>query len=192
MLSLFHLPVSVFSLQDCQCFGHSTRCSFLELFRAPVCVNCRHHTRGRHCHLCRLGYHRNPTAQLHHHNVCLDCQCNPDGALHRHCNDTGYCVCKSGATGPKCDKCLPGYYWHRGCRASVCDNVLSRCENGGVCEDNGRCLCQPPYTGLLCEKHQCRKGTGACVSHSPQEPSFHSLLLSLTALLITANDHGPL
>ncbi|XP_060685613.1 netrin-G1-like [Hemiscyllium ocellatum] len=184
--------LSVFSSQVCQCFGHSMRCSYLLLFRAAVCVSCRHRTRGRHCHLCRGGYHRNPSAQLHHHNVCLDCQCNPDGSLHRRCNDTGYCDCKAGVTGPKCDKCLPGYYWHRGCRARVCDNVLTRCENGGVCEDNGRCLCLPPYTGLLCEKHQCKKGTGACVSQSPQDPSFTHLLLSLPALLITANDHGAL
>ncbi|XP_078416747.1 netrin-G1-like isoform X2 [Cetorhinus maximus] len=117
-----------------------------------------------------------------------DCKCNPDGSLHHRCNDTGHCDCKDGATGPKCDKCLPGYYWHRGCQARVCDNLLTRCENGGVCEDNGRCLCPTPYTGLLCEKVQCRKGVGGCVSQSPRDPTLHRVLLSLTVLLIAAND----
>ncbi|XP_078075359.1 netrin-G1-like [Mustelus asterias] len=180
------------TLNNCQCFGHSNRCSYLDLLSTAVCVNCKHNTRGRHCQLCRLGYHRNPSAQLDHHNVCLDCKCNPDGSLHHRCNDTGYCDCKAGATGPKCDRCLPGYYWHKGCQASVCDNLLSRCENGGVCEDNGRCLCPTPYTGLLCEKVQCRKGAAGCVSQSPRDPTLHRVLLSLTALLIVANGRIPL
>ncbi|XP_059504187.1 netrin-G1-like isoform X2 [Stegostoma tigrinum] len=203
-LSRYFYAISNLDIRGrCKCHLHANNC-ILESGR--LSCQCEHNTTGQDCESCRNGFQGRPWRAGSYlpipkgtANVCLPdktpsdhCQCNPDGALHRRCNDTGYCICKSGATGPKCDKCLPGYYWHRGCRASVCDNVLSRCENGGVCEDNGRCLCQPPYTGLLCEKHQCRKGTGACVSHSPQEPSFHSLLLSLTALLITANDHGPL
>uniref|UniRef100_UPI00398EDA85 netrin-G1-like isoform X1 n=1 Tax=Pristiophorus japonicus TaxID=55135 RepID=UPI00398EDA85 len=184
--------LSVFSLQACECFGHSNRCSYLELLTTAICVSCKHNTRGRHCQLCRLGYHRNPSAQLDHHNVCLDCECHPDGSLHHRCNATGYCDCKEGATGPKCDRCLPRYYWHRGCRAGVCDNFLTRCENGGVCEDNGRCVCPAPYTGLLCEKGQCREEVGGCVSQSPRDPTLHRVLLSLTALLTTANGRPPL
>uniref|UniRef100_UPI00398E8FCB netrin-G1-like isoform X1 n=1 Tax=Pristiophorus japonicus TaxID=55135 RepID=UPI00398E8FCB len=176
----------------CECYGHSNRCSYLELLTTAICVSCQHNTRGRHCQLCRLGYHRNPSAQLDHHNVCLDCECHPDGSLHHRCNDTGYCECKKGVTGPKCDKCLPGYYWHGGCRAGVCDNLLTRCENGGVCEDNGRCVCPAPYTGLLCEKGQCGEGVGGCVSQSPRDPTLHQVLLSLTVLLTAANGRPPL
>ncbi|XP_067834800.1 netrin-G1-like isoform X2 [Heptranchias perlo] len=180
------LPNTVPS-DHCECFGHSNRCSYIELLTTTICVSCKHNTRGRHCQLCRLGYHRNPSAELDHHNVCLDCQCHPYGSLHDRCNETGYCDCKEGTAGPKCDKCLPGYYWHRGCRAGVCDNLLTRCQNGGVCEDNGRCRCPAPYTGLLCEKGQCGKEAGGCVSQSPRDPTLHRVLLSLTALLTTAN-----
>jgi len=35
--------------------------------------------------------------------------------MHDRCNETGYCECKEGATGPKCDDCLPNYYWRQGC-----------------------------------------------------------------------------
>ncbi|XP_062921154.1 netrin-G1 isoform X2 [Mobula hypostoma] len=177
---------------NCHCFGHSTRCSYLQLLNAAVCVGCRHNTRGPHCQFCRLGSHRNHAVPLDHHHVCLDCECHPDGSLHRGCNDTGHCDCKEGATGPKCDRCLPGYHWHRGCRAGVCDNLLRRCENGGVCQDNGRCLCPAPYSGLLCEKGPCVKEAGGCSSQSPRDPPLHRVLLSLTALLTAANGRPPL
>jgi len=49
--------------------------------------------------------------------VSADCYCNPFGSVHDRCNDRGFCECKEGASGPKCDKCLPGYIWHSlGCQ----------------------------------------------------------------------------
>lgn len=51
--------------------------------------------------------------------MCLvlfsECNCNQMGSLHDRCNGTGYCYCKDGATGAKCDDCMPGYYWKQGC-----------------------------------------------------------------------------
>ncbi|XP_067833930.1 netrin-G1-like [Heptranchias perlo] len=119
------------------------------------------------------------------------------------------CECEHNTTGPDCGRCKKGFQgrpWRAGsylpipkgtaniCLPNtvtsdpgVCDNLLTRCQNGGVCEDNGRCRCPAPYTGLLCEKGQCGKEAGGCVSQSPRDPTLHRVLLSLTALLTTAN-----
>lgn len=65
-----HLPVCSF-LQGCECNGHSNRCSYIELLNTVICVSCKHNTRGHHCQLCKLGYYRNASAQLHDENVCV-------------------------------------------------------------------------------------------------------------------------
>lgn len=64
----FTLPLS---LQDCECFGHSNRCSYIELLNTVICVSCKHNTRGQHCQLCKLGYYRNASAELDDENVCI-------------------------------------------------------------------------------------------------------------------------
>ncbi|XP_010130530.1 PREDICTED: netrin-G1-like, partial [Buceros rhinoceros silvestris] len=144
---------SISSIGNCECFGHSNRCSYIELLNTVICVSCKHNTRGQHCELCRLGYFRNASAELDDENVCIDCYCNPFGSVHDRCNDRGFCECKEGTSGPKCDKCLPGYIWHSlGCQPNVCDNELLHCQNGGTCVNNVRCQCPPAYTGILCEK----------------------------------------
>ncbi|XP_009320450.1 PREDICTED: netrin-G2 [Pygoscelis adeliae] len=65
-----------------------------------------------------------------------ECNCNQIGSVHDRCNETGYCECKEGATGPKCDDCLPNYYWRQGCFPNVCDDELLLCQNGGTCSQN--------------------------------------------------------
>lgn len=46
------------------------------------------------------------------------------GSVHDRCNGTGFCQCREGAAGAKCDDCLPGYYWKQGCNREF-DDVLS-------------------------------------------------------------------
>nr|XP_015211151.1 PREDICTED: netrin-G1 isoform X2 [Lepisosteus oculatus] len=121
-------------------------------------------------------------------NSKRDCNCNPFGSDSDHCNGTGFCKCKEGTTGAKCDVCLPGYIWDNGCKSRVCDNELLRCQNGGVCHNNLRCHCPTGYTGLLCEKQKCEKEPGGCSgSNSGQNvltpPHYYLLLLLLAALL---------
>lgn len=53
--------------------------------------------------------------------------------MHDRCNETGYCECKEGATGPKCDDCLPNYYWRQGCFREY----LSQREGGGGSRQEG-------------------------------------------------------
>ncbi|KAM7246323.1 netrin-G1 isoform X1 [Ovis aries] len=185
---------SISSIGNCECFGHSNRCSYIDLLNTVICVSCKHNTRGQHCELCRLGYFRNASAQLDDENVCIECYCNPLGSVHDRCNGSGFCECKTGTTGPKCDECLPGNSWHYGCQPNVCDNELLHCQNGGTCHNNVRCLCPAAYTGILCEKLRCEEA-GSCGPDSGQgapprgSPALLSLLLLLAALLGTA---GPL
>uniref|UniRef100_A0A7N8XTJ3 Netrin-G1 n=1 Tax=Mastacembelus armatus TaxID=205130 RepID=A0A7N8XTJ3_9TELE len=165
----------------CECFSHSNRCSYIELLNTVICVRCKHNTRGQHCQLCKLGYYRNASAELDDENVCIDCNCNPFGSVSDRCNDTGFCTCKEGTTGPQCQECLPGYFWDDG--SQVCDNEFLHCQNGGVCISNSRCSCPSSYTGLLCEKVRCESDLGGCRNSNLGQvsvtPSFSLILMLL-------------
>ncbi|XP_061489849.1 netrin-G1 isoform X1 [Rhineura floridana] len=175
---------SISSIGNCECFGHSNRCSYINLLSTFICVSCKHNTRGQHCELCRLGYYRNASAKLDDENVCIECNCNPIGSVRDRCNEKGICECKQGATGPKCDKCLLGYYWHnQGCQSNVCDNELQICQNGGTCQNNVRCLCPPAYTGVLCEKQSCEKNPEGCNPGSGQGAISLPYLILLLPLI---------
>ncbi|KAK1790041.1 hypothetical protein P4O66_002352 [Electrophorus voltai] len=78
------------------------------------------------------------------------------------------CECEHNTTGPDCSRCKRHYQgraWSMGsylpipkgtaniCR--VCDSVLLRCQNGGVCEQHQRCRCPPAFSGVLCERGPC-------------------------------------
>ncbi len=52
-----HSHISLPFLQDCECFSHSNRCSYIEVLNTVICVSCKHNTRGQHCQLCKLGYY---------------------------------------------------------------------------------------------------------------------------------------
>uniref|UniRef100_A0A8C5NB38 Netrin-G1 n=1 Tax=Gouania willdenowi TaxID=441366 RepID=A0A8C5NB38_GOUWI len=92
---------------NCECFGHSNRCSYIELLNTVICVSCKHNTRGQHCQLCKLGYYRNASAELDDENVCIARVC--DNELLR-CQNGGVCVnnvrcsCPSAYTGVLCEK----------------------------------------------------------------------------------------
>ncbi|XP_061406375.1 netrin-G1-like isoform X2 [Lethenteron reissneri] len=175
---------------ECQCYGHSNRCSFIELLSAVTCVSCKHNTRGQRCQYCRPGHYRNASLPLSDENVCIACECNPFGSASDRCNGTGQCECKEGASGLKCGECLAGYYWNRGCQQNACDEELLRCQNGGECRDRQRCACAPGYSGALCEERSssCRGGGAAgCGSGTTPRPDPRGLLLTLllaTLLLV--------
>eukprot|EP00071_Canis_lupus_P008268 XP_005625261.1 netrin-G2 isoform X1 [Canis lupus familiaris] len=147
------VPIEEF--QDCECYGHSNRCSYIDFLNVVTCVSCKHNTRGQHCQHCRLGYYRNGSAELDDENVCIECNCNQIGSVHDRCNETGFCECREGAAGPKCDDCLPTHYWRQGCYPNVCDDDQLLCQNGGTCLQNQRCACPRGYTGVRCEQPRC-------------------------------------
>ncbi|XP_061459815.1 netrin-G2 isoform X1 [Rhineura floridana] len=167
---------------NCECYGHSNRCSFIDFLNLVTCISCKHNTRGQHCQHCRPGYYRNSSAELDDESVCIDCNCNRIGAVANRCNETGYCDCKEGVTGPKCDDCLPGYYWRQGCFPNVCDEELLICQNGGTCYDNQRCLCLPGFKGILCEQSKCEGENKECDSASSTHLSIFTFLISLLSL----------
>ncbi|XP_036094237.1 netrin-G2 isoform X1 [Rousettus aegyptiacus] len=147
------MPIEEF--QDCECYGHSNRCSYIDFLNVVTCVSCKHNTRGQHCQHCRLGFYRNGSAELDDENVCIECNCNQIGSVHDRCNETGFCECREGAAGPKCDDCLPTHYWRQGCYPNVCDDDQLLCQNGGSCVQNQRCACPRGYTGVRCEQPRC-------------------------------------
>nr|XP_033815794.1 netrin-G2 isoform X1 [Geotrypetes seraphini] len=166
--------------RDCECYGHSNRCSYIDFLNVVTCVSCKHNTRGQHCQHCRLGYYRNTSAELDDENVCIECNCNQQESKHDRCNETGFCECKTGATGPKCDDCLPGYYWKQTCTRNVCDEELLLCQNGGTCHQNQHCVCQSGYWGVLCEKTECDPQQQDCGAAA----SLHSKIGLVCGMLI--------
>lgn len=105
----------------CNCNQHAKRCRFdAELFRLSgnrsggVCLNCRHNTAGRNCHLCKPGFVRDTSLPMTHRKACKSCGCHPVGSLGKSCNQSsGQCVCKPGVTGTTCNRCAKGYQQSR-------------------------------------------------------------------------------
>ncbi|KAM4720345.1 uncharacterized protein ntng2b isoform 2-T2 [Anableps anableps] len=177
------------NFKDCECNGHSNRCSYIDYLNIVTCVSCKHNTRGQNCQHCRLGYFRNASAELDDENVCIECYCNQLGSAHDRCNSTGFCQCKDGAAGAKCDDCLPGYYWKQGCYPNVCDEEMLLCQNGGTCYMNQKCICPPEFKGVLCQQSRCEAGKN-CNGASSLHLSMATLLLcTLSYLLATLSHH---
>ncbi|XP_034753117.1 netrin-G2 isoform X2 [Etheostoma cragini] len=176
--------------RDCECYGHSNRCSYIDYLNIVTCVSCKHNTRGQNCQHCRLGYFRNASAELDDESVCIECNCNQMGSFHDRCNGTGYCQCKDGATGAKCDDCLPGYYWKQGCYTNVCDEEMLLCQNGGTCYQSQKCICPPEFKGVLCQQSRCEAGKDCNAASSLHLTTVTLLLCTLlTHLLATLTPH---
>ncbi|XP_054614167.1 sarcoplasmic reticulum histidine-rich calcium-binding protein isoform X21 [Dunckerocampus dactyliophorus] len=170
--------------KDCECYGHSNRCSYIDYLNIVTCVSCKHNTRGQNCQHCRLGYFRNASAELDDESVCIECNCNQMGSVHDRCNGTGFCQCKDGAAGAKCDDCLPGYYWKQGCYPNVCDEEMLLCQNGGTCSQNQKCICPPEFKGVLCQQSRCEAGKDCNAASAPHPSAVALLLCALFARLL--------
>ncbi|XP_036604119.1 netrin-G2 [Trichosurus vulpecula] len=175
---------------NCECYGHSNRCSYIDFLNVVTCVSCKHNTRGQHCQHCRLGYYRNGSAELDDENVCIECNCNQIGSINDRCNETGHCECREGAAGPKCDDCLPSHYWRQGCFPNVCDDEYLLCQNGGTCYQNQRCLCPSGYQGVLCDQPLCQGEEGQACDPAPHAGPHLATLLGSGLLLWLAGCLG--
>ncbi|XP_061585587.1 uncharacterized protein ntng2a isoform X3 [Cololabis saira] len=172
------------NFQDCECNAHSNRCSYIDFINVVTCVSCKHNTRGQNCQFCRLGYYRNASLQLDHEDVCIECDCSPEGSVSPHCSDSGLCGCKTGGAGRRCDSCLPGYTWRElqaTCTENVCDSERLVCQNGGTCIDFQRCICPDNFSGVLCEQSVCLKKNGC---QGDGENSASSLTSHLFLLIV--------
>ncbi|KAM4745949.1 netrin-G2 isoform 5-T5 [Anableps anableps] len=176
------------NFQDCECNGHSNRCSYIDFINVVTCVSCKHNTRGQSCQYCRLGYYRNSSLPLDDDNICVECDCDPDGSASPHCSDSGLCRCKPGATGRRCDSCLSGFTWRgggAGCTENLCDMERLVCQNGGTCVDFQRCVCPDNSTGQFCEQTVCTKKSGCVTNAEGSSSSVMSQLYLVTFISIT-------
>uniref|UniRef100_A0A4W4GYM7 Usher syndrome 2A (autosomal recessive, mild) n=1 Tax=Electrophorus electricus TaxID=8005 RepID=A0A4W4GYM7_ELEEL len=132
---------------------------------------CQLHVTGQRCNLCRAGYHSlGGGGELH----CLPCVCNAWGVAEGSVCDrtTGYCHCKSGVEGPRCEQCSPHMYnlssgnATHACQPCLCDP--SGTAVGTVCDpDSGQCVCQPTRHGpdcSTCKPGNFRSKEGSCVA----------------------------
>uniref|UniRef100_A0A8B9JM90 Netrin g2a n=1 Tax=Astyanax mexicanus TaxID=7994 RepID=A0A8B9JM90_ASTMX len=104
------------------------------------------------------------------------------GSLNARCNETGFCQCRDGTTGQKCEDCLPGYNWKQGC--NMCDDELLLCQNGGTCFQNQKCICPSDFKGVLCEQPRC-EGEKGC-SGAPASACYLSLITTVLCLLTSS------
>ncbi|KAM3867578.1 netrin-G2 [Diretmus argenteus] len=107
--------VAYVNFQDCECNGHSNRCSYIDYINVVTCVSCKHNTRGQNCQYCRLGYYRNPSTTLDDEKACIVNVCDEERLFCQNggtCIDFERCVCPDEFTGSLCEKkvCLKEDY----------------------------------------------------------------------------------
>ncbi|XP_060788325.1 netrin-G2 isoform X2 [Neoarius graeffei] len=190
LLKYFYAISNIEVLARCKCNLHAGQCTFRD---GSLQCDCEHNTTGQDCARCERGFKAKswkPGSYLPtpngSPNTCEaagtlgKCNCNQLGSLHARCNETGYCQCREGTTGQKCEDCLPGYNWKQGCVQNVCDDEFLLCLNGGTCFQNQKCICPPDFKGVLCEQARC-DGEKGCNSGPTCYLSLLTVLLCILA-----------
>ncbi|XP_037091485.1 laminin subunit beta-1-like isoform X2 [Pollicipes pollicipes] len=155
----------------CNCHDHSDRCHFDPIrfnqtgfVSGGVCDDCRHNTEGYNCEMCKRGFYQEPGRELRDPSICRACECDPRGSLYDGlCESTateelpaGHCHCKEKVGGPRCDRCLPGY-WNfteenpAGCQECTCD-PLGTLPDIGCDQQTGHCRCKRNVVGRNCDQ----------------------------------------
>ncbi|XP_067270352.1 netrin-G2-like isoform X2 [Pseudorasbora parva] len=190
LLKYFYAISNIDIPARCKCNLHAGQCSLRD---GTLQCDCEHNTTGQDCSACEKGFKAKswkPGSYLPtpngSPNICEasgtsgKCNCNQLGSLHARCNDTGFCQCREGTMGQKCEDCFPGYTWKQGCMPNVCDDELLLCQNGGSCIQSQKCVCPPNFKGVLCEQPRCQ-GEKGCDGASACYLSTLTLLLCLLA-----------
>nr|XP_042700198.1 laminin subunit beta-2 [Chrysemys picta bellii] len=166
--------------RPCHCNGHSEECDT----HNGACQQCRDATTGRHCERCLEGYYGDPV--LGSGQQCRPCPCpGYPGTRHYHGNSCHadketnqiVCLCAPGYTGPRCDRCSPGYFGAPeqeggGCRPCQCNNNIDPSDPEACDPRSGQCLrclhhtdgprcaeCRPGYHGNALQR-SCRRERG--------------------------------
>ncbi|KAM9813916.1 laminin subunit beta-3 [Neosynchiropus ocellatus] len=146
--------------------------------------DCQHNTAGPNCERCADLYQDKPwrPAEENDPHVCQRCECN-NHAQRCHFEPQlyeasgrvsgGVCdECMHHTTGPKCDRCAPGYQPNPRSqmdRPDACIRCFCNADgsvNGGRCDDDtGTCQCKLNVEGARCDR--CKKGFH---SLSPSNP----------------------
>uniref|UniRef100_A0AAQ4RAZ0 Laminin, beta 2-like n=1 Tax=Gasterosteus aculeatus aculeatus TaxID=481459 RepID=A0AAQ4RAZ0_GASAC len=171
------------SCRPCECNKLSDVCDE----QTGECLHCREHATGDMCERCVEGYYGNPVSG----QPCQPCLCpevpNSGQFFATSCKQDPQslaliCKCREGHTGPRCDRCSPGFYGDLGlpgnsCKQCPCNNNINPGDRDacnsltGECQ---RCLyntmgprcqdCKPGYYGdamdQACKECSCdRRGT---------------------------------
>jgi len=161
--------------KKCNCNDHSSKCHFDEAVweatghtSGGVCEECQHNTEGRQCDSCISGYYQTTSVPMNHPEVCLECDCEPDGTNNGGICDgrtdkssqmvAGQCHCKTYAGGPRCDRCKEGYWNFTASNPDACQqctcNPLGTINVEGCHQRTGECRCKRNVIGRDCD--QCR------------------------------------
>ncbi|KAL1020660.1 hypothetical protein UPYG_G00002990 [Umbra pygmaea] len=178
----------------CSCNGHSDQC----LDGYGTCLNCQHNRAGDHCEKCQGGFHGNNSLDGHAVS-CDSCPCPLQvasnnfavGCVEKH--NRMQCLCMPGYSGPKCERCSPGFYGNpmvigstcQPCHChdntdpnmlfSDCDGLTGECHGcmyntaGTHCE-----TCAPGFYGDAITAKNCTRcncspcGTASCDPHTGQ------------------------
>lgn len=131
---------------DCGPNANTTAEGYCDHFTGQ-CRYCLGNTDGWKCELCKKDHWGNPAA-----GDCRPCDCDPIGSNSTQCDmATGQCFCKPNFTGPKCDRCAPGYgNYELECPPCDC-NMTGSIDN--ICDPStGQCPCKTGVFGLHCDK----------------------------------------
>uniref|UniRef100_A0A7N6AMJ6 Laminin, beta 3 n=1 Tax=Anabas testudineus TaxID=64144 RepID=A0A7N6AMJ6_ANATE len=181
-LSRFYALKEMRLMGSCMCHGHANRC-LPETYNNPLSnaiqvnpqCDCQHNTEGVNCERCTDLYNDLPwrPAEEGNTHTCKRCECNNhaqrchfDPAVYEASGrrSGGVCEdCMHHTTGPKCDRCSPGYQPNPRStmsRPDACIRCICSTEgtvNGGQCEDStGLCQCKVNVEGPRCDR--CRRG----------------------------------
>ncbi|KAM4597673.1 laminin subunit beta-3-like [Polymixia lowei] len=180
-LSKFYALREMKVMGSCMCHGHANRClpetspnQLTSTQVSPQC-ECQHNTAGVNCERCADLFNDLPwrPAEERNTHTCQRCECNNhaqrchfDQAVYEASGrrSGGVCEgCMHHTTGPKCDRCAPGYQPNPRSRMDRPD-ACTRCScdadgaaNGDQCDEStGLCQCKANVEGPRCDR--CKMG----------------------------------
>ncbi|CAB1354088.1 unnamed protein product [Coregonus sp. 'balchen'] len=171
--SLFYALREMRVMGTCLCHGHANRC--LPDSTTNQLPSTQHNTAGMNCERCADLYNDLPwrPAEEGNTHTCKRCECNNhaqqcrfDPAVYEASGRRSGGVCEGclhHTTGPKCDRCAPGFqpnHWSSIDRPDACTRChcsAEGAENGGQCDDvTGSCRCKANVDGPRCDR--CKMG----------------------------------
>ncbi|XP_072560418.1 netrin-G1 isoform X3 [Paramormyrops kingsleyae] len=143
-LSRYFYAISDIKVQGrCKCNLHANSCIFNE---HKLTCECEHNTTGPDCGRCKKNYQGRAWNGGSYLPI-------PKGTAN---------ICIPNNLGPVIRPNVSSLGVANRNQARVCDNMMLRCQNGGVCHGNLRCQCPAGFSGLLCEKPRCAGEPGGC------------------------------
>nr|XP_060609322.1 laminin subunit alpha-2 isoform X5 [Anolis sagrei ordinatus] len=165
-----------YECEACNCHGKAEECFYNqtvadkkqslniqgEYVGGGVCINCTQNTAGINCETCIDGYFRQKGVLPGDRNPCRPCNCYSIGSLDGTCVKDekhasgdllpGFCHCKPGFGGERCNRCALGYKGFPHC--APCNCSLKGSLNDDPCQ--GPCRCKENVEGENCSR--CKPG----------------------------------